>query len=449
MLLSTSLRIKAGEVLALIGAGGKTSTIARLIKELSPSIPVLATTTTHLGFEQRTITDQHVLTTDTEWKQQVEGYLSEGQSVLLTAPANGEGKWTAPSDQDLKDTCHTLRGKQGVLLIEADGARSRALKAPAAHEPVIPPFTTVTVLVAGTRALGKPLSGESVHRPELAGPLMGLKPGETIESRHVAQLLTSPAGGLKGVPAGSVVRCILNIAEQEAWEATSQDLARMLLEEARILSVLLCSLDMSSPTRAVYGRTGCVILAAGGSKRFGRQKLLEPWRGEPLIRLAVQTALQTEASPVVVVTGAEGDRLMEALSGLSVEYVHNPHWREGQSESLRLGLAAVRDRVEAVIFMLGDMPLVESALVEALIEEHRGTLAPVIAPGYNDRPGNPVLFDRSSFDALDAVRGDQGGRAIYDRYPPRLVEWGASASIDIDSLEDLRRLNSDSTGGMS
>jgi len=441
MRLSTSLRVEPGQILSFVGAGGKTSAIARLVKELAPSLPVLATTTTHLGAGQRSLAKHHLLQTNAGWKHQLEQHLSSKGSVLLTGSANPEGKWTAPTDEALEFARQFIVDRGGVLLVEADGARSLLLKAPAEHEPAIPPFTTVTILVASSQVIGRPLSGDVVHRPELAGPIMGLEPGESIKVEHVVRLLTSPSGGMKGVPEPSTLKCLLNISTRERQDDARQDLAQRLLREARISAVLLCDLAQDDPVGAVYGRTGAVILAAGGSKRFSRQKLLEPWRGEPLIRHVVRSALQTGVSPVLVVTGAERERLREALSDLPVETVDNPHWQEGQAGSLQVGLAALKERVDAVVFMLGDMPLVEPALIEALIEEHRCTLAPIIAPGYAGRPGNPVLFDRDTFGALEAIRGDQGGRALYNQFEPRWLEWGATAVTDVDTLEDLRRLD--------
>jgi len=443
MQLSDSLRAMPGQALAFVGAGGKTSAITRLVDELAPAIPVLVTTTTRLGSGQQTIAAWHVLDADPGWREAMGEHLAGGQSVLLTGPADEDGKWTAPADAALDAARDLVDRLGGVILVEADGARSLSLKAPASHEPVVPAFSSQTVLLAGLDVIGKPLSMESVHRPELAAPVMGLKQGEEISVEHAARLLASPLGGLKGIPGGSRLCCLLNRASAGAGQEAGDRLAALLMREPRFASVLLGELHAREPVRKVYGRTGCVVLAAGGSKRFGRQKLLEPWRGEPMIRHAARAALQARSAPVVVVTGAESVQLVDALSGLPLEFVHNADWESGQSSSLRLGLAAVASRVDAVCFLLGDMPLVEQELVEALIAEHRRTLAPVIAPAHAGRPGNPVLFDRVTFEALDAVRGDQGGRAVFDRFPPRLVEWGASASADIDSVEDLRRLGHD------
>jgi molybdenum cofactor cytidylyltransferase len=446
MQLSTSLRVEPGQALAFVGAGGKTTAIARLVTELSSSIPLLVTTTTHLGHDQERITSKHVLETDLDWRVALREYLQLGQSVLLTGAADSEGKWTSPANTALTAAHEIAVESGGVTLIEADGARGRSLKAPAGHEPAIPGFVRQVILLAGMNALGEPLSDERVHRPELAGPIMGLGGGETIGVEHMARLLSHSSGGLKDIPPRVQVRCLLNCDSSQQKCDAGEQVAGELMKVARFTSVIVSDLVSPDPVQLVLGRVGCVVLAAGGSKRFGRQKLLEPWRGEAIIRHGLRAILQAGLEPVVVVTGAESDRLRGALSDLPLEYVHNPDWEQGQSGSLRLGLESVADRAEAVLFALGDMPLIKPDLINALLDEHRRTLAPVIAPSYDGRPANPVLFDRVTYDALETIRGDQGGRAVYDRFPPRLIKWGESAAIDIDNLEDLRRLESGASG---
>ncbi|MEJ2011388.1 MAG: selenium cofactor biosynthesis protein YqeC [Anaerolineales bacterium] len=442
MRLSDSLRVEPGQALAFIGAGGKTSAIARLVSELEPLMPTLVTTTTRLGPDQNQIAGQHILAEGEAWAGEVRDLLARGRSVLLSGEADSEGKWTSPPEKALVAARDLIAAMGGVFLIEADGARTRSLKSPAEHEPVVPEFVAQTILLAGLNALGKPLAERHVHRPELAGPIMELEQGHTIGIEHVARLLASPRGGLKGIATGSTVRCVLCSADSDERLEAGAGLARALLGERRFASVLLCDCLQDDPVRRVLSQTAIVVLAAGGSKRFGRQKLLESWHGEPIIRHVVRTALQAGSCEVVVVSGAEGSRLREALADFPVELVHNPNWAQGQSTSLRLGLQTVAARAEAVLFMLGDMPLVEPALLQALFDMHSFTLAPVIAPSFAGRPGNPVLFDRVTYHALLAIRGDQGGRAIYEEFPPRMVEWGDSAAFDVDSVEDLRRMKS-------
>ena len=112
----------------------------------------------------------------------------------------------------------------------------------------------------------------------------------------------------------------------------------------------------------------------------------------------------------------------------------------GQSSSLRLGLEVIRNRAEAVVYLLADMPLISSDLVSDLVRKHRRSLAPIILPIHKGRRGNPVLFDRVTYDDLMRIEGDHGGRSIFETYPLEYVEGDDSIHFDIDSEDDLSKL---------
>ncbi len=441
MLLKDSLRIRPGDVLAFVGAGGKSSAIARLVIELQGSLPILVTTTTRLAHEQTSIANTHVFTQEPDWVEQLKARIDARESVLLTAEPGAEGKWTAPDENDLLTACELILRSEGVMLVEADGARRRSLKAPTEHEPAMPSFATQVVLVSAVDAVGSSLSDDVVHRPELAGPLMGLEAGDPITTGAVARLLSDPHGGLKGINAGITIRCLVNKIRTENQLNAGREIAASLISTEGIQSILLCNLQDENPVQEVHGRIAGVVLAAGGSTRFGRQKLLENWRGEALIRYAVRAALRSELDMMVVVVGAQRAKIEQSLSDMPVGIVVNEAWREGQAGSLRLGLGAVPERTEGVVFLLGDMPLVEPELINALIREHQLSLGPIVAPIVGGQRANPVLFDQVTFQALAGIQGDHGGRALYDRFPVRELPWRETAATDVDTLDDLRQLS--------
>lgn len=184
-----------------------------------------------------------------------------------------------------------------------------------------------------------------------------------------------------------------------------------------------------------------VILAAGASRRLGRSKQLLLWRGKPFIFHVAHTALGAGLAPVVVVTGAEADDVRAALAGVPVEMVHNPHWAEGQSTSLRAGLQALPPEATAAVFLLADQPHIPVELVRALIERRAQTRSPIVAPMIEDKRGNPVLFDRTVFPDLMSLQGDAGGRQVFSRYPITNVLWNdPRLLLDVDTLEDYERL---------
>jgi molybdenum cofactor cytidylyltransferase len=142
----------------------------------------------------------------------------------------------------------------------------------------------------------------------------------------------------------------------------------------------------------------------------------------------------------VVVTGAEADAVATALNGEAIEVVYNPRWQNGQSTSVIAGLEAVEGRAEAICFLLADMPRVPADLIRQEVEVHRRTLNPIVAPWAGGRWANPAVFDRAVFEDLRGLVGDRGGRALFARYPVLRVDWDDSILLDIDTPEDLGRL---------
>lgn len=184
-----------------------------------------------------------------------------------------------------------------------------------------------------------------------------------------------------------------------------------------------------------------IILAAGESKRFGSPKQLLDWQGQPLLRHVVWQALAVPVVEIVTVLGAHYARVAPALHGLPVTLARNPHWSVGMSSSVALGLRALRQPVDAAIFLLADQPYVTPALVNRIIRTYAETGAAIVAPRADGRRGNPVLFSSEIFPELMAVSGDQGGRALLARYEERIHWVNADDRVlfDIDEPQDLHQ----------
>ncbi len=324
------------------------------------------------------------------------------------------------------------------MLIEADGSRQRPLKAPADHEPVIPEFVETIVLVAGLTGLGKPLVKEVVYQPETFARLGNLKMGETITPEALALVLTHPAGGLKNIPLQARRIVLLNQAETPELQAQGKTLAEKLLPLYH--SIIIASLKQSQ-IYAVYERVSGIILAAGGSSRFGQPKPLLDWHGQPFVRAVAQAALTAGLSPVVSVTGANAEQVESAIHDLPITITRNENWQDGQSTSIKAGLHTLPIETGAAIFLLADQPQTTPAVLRALTEEHARTLAPIIAPLVDGQRANPVLFDRLTFPDLMALSGDVGGRAVFSRYTISYLPWHDTGLLgDVDTPEDYRKL---------
>ncbi|MCB0209855.1 MAG: nucleotidyltransferase family protein [Anaerolineae bacterium] len=158
--------------------------------------------------------------------------------------------------------------------------------------------------------------------------------------------------------------------------------------------------------------TAAVILAAGGSSRFGSPKQLALWHGKTFIEHIVDVALASVAHPVIVVLGAEREQSQKLLKDKPVEIVMNDCWDEGQSTSLQAGLAALSPEISSALFLLVDLPAVTPDIIDAIIERYRHTRAPLVWPEFEGKRGNPVLFDRSLFAELHQISGDTGGKPV-------------------------------------
>lgn len=200
-----------------------------------------------------------------------------------------------------------------------------------------------------------------------------------------------------------------------------------------------------------------VIQAAGLSRRMGSSgpKLLLPLRGRPLVAHVAEAALASRLSEVVVVIGPEPERFRTALPRDGrLRIVVNARPEEGRSGSIRAGLAAVGADAPGVLFLLGDQPLMTPATIDAVIaaaeveETREAGGAPLVVAVVRDdggveRKGNPVLFRRALFGALERLSGDRGALAVIEAH------WNAAARVPVadpatqervETPEDYERL---------
>ena len=195
-------------------------------------------------------------------------------------------------------------------------------------------------------------------------------------------------------------------------------------------------------------RLAAVVLAAGRSTRMGGpNKLLAEIAGRPLVRIAAEAALASQARPVIVVTGHERERVIAALAGLPVKFVHNPDYGDGLSTSVKVGVAAVPADADGAIVCLGDMPQVDAGLIDRLLSAYdpeKGAL--VVVPVIDGKRGNPVVWSRRFFPELAVLGGDAGARALIATYQEAVAEvpvTGKAAFIDVDTPDALRAAKAD------
>ncbi len=191
-------------------------------------------------------------------------------------------------------------------------------------------------------------------------------------------------------------------------------------------------------------RVAGVLLAAGRSRRMGRNKLLLPVDGEPMVRRVAARALDAGLSPLVVVLGHESALVRDALRGLACTFVESDEPEGPTSASLHPALRELGPdaRVDAVVVLLGDMVHVTSGMIAALVRSSREDTAPLEVSRYGDVFAPPLLFRRPLWPELLAWHGDGCGKSVVldHRAEARVHEWPAGDLQDVDTPHDYEAL---------
>lgn len=207
-----------------------------------------------------------------------------------------------------------------------------------------------------------------------------------------------------------------------------------------------------------FHHTAAIILAAGSSSRMGsgRHKLLLPLHDRPVLAHVLDAALASQARPAVLVLGHQPEQVRTHIAAYTthpdLRIVENPDYLQGMSTSMRLGIQALQvngytknenERIDSVLVLLGDQPLITAQHIDILIATYRTTGKRIIAPTYEGKRGNPILFDASLFPELLEVTGDEGGRSVLERHRDEIatVEMGNPlANIDVDTWDAYQRV---------
>ena len=442
--LATAFGIKPGEVVSLVGGGGKSTAMFSLGAQLATQGKrVLLTTTTRIGLEQLDLAPaQLTFNPATESLSALMTRLQQavdraGQVLLISGVDKHQGKALGIPPETIDALSRD--GVFDAIIIEADGSKKRPFKAPASYEPVLPTSTTLVVPVFGLDVLGQPLNETMVHRVAEVSRLSGAELGTPVTVEIVAAVLTHPAGGLKAVPPTARVIPLLNKLDQvDPDEAES--LADSLLCHSRIEAVVLGSINRENGTIRLKNRVVAIVLAAGQASRFGSPKQLALWQGKPLLAHAVDAALASQVERVVVVLGANAANCRAVIADKPVEIIVNERWAAGQSTSMKAGLAALPKTAQAAVFLLADQPRVTAAVINAVVAAYHQSRAPLVWPEYAGKRGNPVLFDRTLFAEMQQITGDTGARPVLQSHRHQAVRVPvADPGIlhDVDRPTDL------------
>lgn len=190
--------------------------------------------------------------------------------------------------------------------------------------------------------------------------------------------------------------------------------------------------------------TAAVVLAAGGSRRLGRTKQLEPWGRSNLLGHVVSRTFEFPVDEVWVVLGHDSEQILDDTDLGDAYVVENLEWEEGIASSLRVALDALTrlSRCDQALIVIGDQPEVPVDTVTELLESHARSGRPVSIPKYRYSWGNPVVVNRSLWARVMSLEGDEGAKRLWQAHPEWVNEvwFSESAPRDVDTEADVDEL---------
>jgi probable selenium-dependent hydroxylase accessory protein YqeC len=182
---------------------------------------------------------------------EVTAALRRSRHIAFSQPIDKPGRHGA-LPLDLIGTIHEKAGFD-VTFVKADGARMRWIRAPDGHEPQIPPGTVTVIPVVSARVIGHSLSAKIAHRPERGASVTGANIGDILTPAHLARLLASPEGALRGVGDATFIPVINMVDDAELHAAASEAARQTLALTARFRRVVLTRMIAEDPVVAVIG----------------------------------------------------------------------------------------------------------------------------------------------------------------------------------------------------
>jgi len=421
--------IEKGDVIALIGAGGKTSLMVGIGYELAElGWRVLATSTMPMPADQIGLMPAALSVDSTP--EQVSAALNESRFVFLHGQtqknhALGVTPGLVTLIPDLVDS--------DVLLIEADSAHNLPLKAPRDGEPIIPHGVSLVIPVASFAAVGQPLDDAYIYNAQAMMQVCGFPEGMPVKPSWIAQVVRDEHLGMRGVPSGARTVAFFNQTPMTPFNRRrARATAKIALRHSTLQAVALGEVRGHEPVREVQRTVGAVVLAAGASKRMGEPKLLLPWLNKrTIIEHTVEQLIKLRIDPIVVVIGHYSDDIKGALQRWEVQFTQNRAFKTAElGGSLRAGLNALPMNASAALVVLGDQPNIPPKVIQQILMAYAEQQRDIILPQFDGKTGYPVLIARRHWPELLAMKDDSG----FEKWLTTHTADALRVPVDTDSI---------------
>ncbi len=434
-------------VTAFIGGGGKTSLIQRLAEELTGLGHKVLVTTTTKCYPFPNLPHFYLDSSVEIFKKLSEHY--KNNSIAVLGGKIGPDRKIAGISPQLPGA---LAAELGIhVLVEADGSKGKPLKGYEKYEPVLPADSNLIVSVIGADALRAPVEETIVHRSSIFRKAMLLSDHPTIIDEN---LLARAFSYMEQVALNQAPHArfsyVLNKYDILDNPTRVYEIACALKNMNNNTPLLSTKAKSKHPVKIHLNAAGqtetaslsCVVLAAGSSTRMGgTDKLSLTFNQSTVLQSTLAQVTNSGLSEIIVVT-APGSRWKSILTGSNLKIVENSLHKSGQASSIQVGLSKVNPKSQGVIFALGDQPLIGSDIFKMLTNRYKSNLKPVTYPVYQNRRGNPVIFDRTLWPLLMKLEGDEGGRVVIKSLGSEDVEIVHTDNkyviTDIDTPEDYQ-----------
>lgn len=440
MKLYQAFEIAPGDVVSIIGAGGKTSLMTALGYELAEQgWRVLATTTVPTAAYQLDLMPT-ALKADAG-TQKISKALSDDRFVFLYQSVIGNilyglGRESISRVVDTVDS--------DVLLVEADNANGLPLKAPLPNEPNIPPETSLVIPVASTAILGHPLDPHHVYNLPAIIEKYGFAENSRIKGAWLAQILRDEELGLRNVPRGVRVIPFLNqTLTRSHARGRARMVARLILKSSRFHSVVIGSVRGEEQVYEVQRPVGAVVLAAGLSTRMGESKMRLPWaEGRTILEHVIEQLIKSRVDHITVVTGHQAREIKNLVKHLAVDVVFNKDYKTGEMlSSIKAGIGAMPSNIAAVLIVLGDQPRIQPRTVYQVMSAYAEGENDLIVPSFQMKRGHPVLIGRRYWGEILNLSENASLRDVMNAHASRIRYVNIdndSILRDVDTPQDYR-----------